>query len=81
VVGKCPREKGTYRRRSSSFLITRLCGHNTQSASPNWFLIEVEIQDWPGIDTPLILEFRSITDWALPTDFTLDNVRLVTACQ
>lgn len=42
--------------------------------------LQVAIQDWPGIDTPVHLVFRAQTDWAFPTDFTVDNVQLATTC-
>ena len=61
--------------------VTPLRWRNTQLASPDWLPISVEIQNWPGIDTPLYVEFRGVTDWAIPTDFTLDNIPLATACQ
>ena len=31
-------------------------------------------------DTPIDLVFRTQTDWAFPTDFTLDQVNLLTHC-
>ncbi len=43
--------------------------------------MQLEIQRWPGINTPVVLVFATQTDWALPTDFTLDNIGLITACQ
>ena len=52
----------------------------TQLASGDWIPLQVAIQDWPVIDTPVTLVFRTQTDWAFPTDFTIDQVNLLTAC-
>jgi hypothetical protein len=54
---------------------------NPQPAAPGWQPIEAQIQDWPGSDTPLYLEFRRLSDGAAPTVLTLDNIRLTTACR
>jgi hypothetical protein len=54
---------------------------NTQLLSPGWLPVEVQIEGWPAIDAPVYLAFRGLTDWTIPTDFTLDNIRLVTTCQ
>lgn len=46
---------------------------------------------WPGMaalqvahpvptNTPVNLVFRAQTDWVFPTDFTLDQVKLLTHC-
>jgi len=57
------------------------CHRECPIASGGWIPLQVDIQDWPGIDTPLHLVFRAQTDWAFPTDFTVDNIRFITACQ
>jgi len=54
---------------------------NRQLVTGGWVPLQVDIQDWLGIDTPLNLVFRATTDWAFPTDFTIDNIRFVTSCQ
>jgi hypothetical protein len=64
-----------------SLLATPVQWTNVQLASGDWLPLQVDIQDWPGIDTPVQLVFRAQTDWAFPTDFTLDNIRFTTACQ
>jgi hypothetical protein len=64
-----------------SYLVTPVRWRNTQLLSPGWLPITVQIEGWPAIDAPVYLTFRGLTDWAIPTDFTIDNVRLVTACQ
>ena len=46
----------------------------------NWIPLQVAIESWPGIDTPVTLVLRTQTDWAFPTDFTIDQVNLMTAC-
>jgi len=53
---------------------------NVQLASGGWLPMQVTIEQWPGINTPVDLVFRTQTDWAFPTDFTLDNIRLTTTC-
>ena len=65
----------------ASILATPVHWTNVQLASGDWIPMQVEIQAWPGIDTPVQLVFRTQTDWAFPTDFTLDNIRFTTACQ
>ncbi len=42
--------------------------------------MQVTIQNWPGINTPVELVFQVQTDWALPTDFVIDNIQLTTTC-
>jgi len=66
---------------NQSVLATPIEWTNRQLANGGWMPLQVDIQDWPGIDTPLQLVFRATTDWAFPTDFTLDNIRFTTACQ
>ena len=66
---------------NQSILTTPTEWTNRQLANGGWLPLQVDIQDWPGIDTPLQLVFRATTDWAFPTDFTLDNIRFTTACQ
>ena len=66
---------------NQSILVTPVQWTNRQLASGGWVPLQVDIQDWPGIDTPLYLVFRAQTDWAFPTDFTVDNIRFVTSCQ
>ncbi|MFN8488723.1 MAG: hypothetical protein U0350_14070 [Caldilineaceae bacterium] len=65
---------------NQSILATPVQWTNRQLANGGWIPLQVDIQDWPGIDTPLYLVFRATTDWAFPTDFTLDNIRFLTAC-
>lgn len=57
-----------------------LCEIKTRLASGDWIPLQVVIENWPGIDTPVILVLRTQTDWAFPTDFTIDNVQLITTC-
>jgi hypothetical protein len=64
-----------------SYLVTPVRWRNTQLLSSGWLPVEVQIEGWPAVDAPVYLAFRGLTDWAIPTDFTLDNIRLVTACQ
>jgi len=66
---------------NQSILVTPVQWTNVQLASGDWMPMQVEIQDWPGIDTPFQLVFRAQTDWAFPTDFTVDNIRFITTCQ
>ena len=66
---------------NQSVLAAPVTWTNRQLANGGWLPLQVDIQDWPGIDTPLQLVFRATTDWAFPTDFTLDNIRFTTACQ
>ncbi|MFN8494406.1 MAG: hypothetical protein U0350_42795 [Caldilineaceae bacterium] len=66
---------------NQSVLATPVQWTNRQLANGGWIPLQVDIQDWPGIDTPLYLVFRATTDWAFPTDFTIDNIRFLTACQ
>ena len=66
---------------NQSILVTPVQWTNRQLASGGWVPLQVDIQDWPGIDTPLQLVFRAQTDWAFPTDFIVDNIRFITACQ
>ena len=66
---------------NQSILATPVQWTNRQLANGGWIPLQVDIQDWPGIDTPLYLVFRAQTDWAFPTDFTIDNIRFVTSCQ
>jgi hypothetical protein len=54
--------------------------NNRQLPSSAWLTLEVQVEGWPGIDTPVYLVLRSVTDWAIPTDFTIDNIRLVMQC-
>ena len=63
-----------------SILTTPVQWNNRQLATGGWVPLQVDIQDWPGIDTPLNLVFRAQTDWAFPTDFTIDNIRFTTSC-
>jgi len=65
---------------NQSILTTPVAWTNRQLANGGWLPLQVDIQDWPGIDTPLQLVFRATTDWAFPTDFTVDNIRFLTAC-
>ncbi|MFN8488718.1 MAG: hypothetical protein U0350_14045 [Caldilineaceae bacterium] len=65
---------------NQSILVTPMQWTNRQLANGGWIPLQVDLQDWPGIDTPLYLVFRATTDWAFPTDFTLDNIRFLTAC-
>ena len=65
---------------NQSVLAAPVTWTNRQLANGGWLPLQVDIQDWPGIDTPLQLVFRATTDWAFPTDFTLDNLRFLTAC-
>ena len=66
---------------NQSILATPVQWTNVQLATGGWVPLQVDIQDWPGIDTPLYLVFRATTDWAFPTDFTVDNIRFTTSCQ
>jgi hypothetical protein len=66
---------------NQSILVTPVQWNNRQLATGDWVPLQVAIQDWPGIDTPLQLVFSATTDRAFPTDFTLDNIRFVTTCQ
>jgi hypothetical protein len=63
-----------------SYLVTPVRWRNTQLASPAWLPISVQIAGWPAVNAPVYLEFRGLTDWAIPTDFTIDNIRLLTQC-
>ena len=65
---------------NQSVLAAPVTWTNRQLANGGWMPLQVDIQDWPGIDTPLQLVFRATTDWAFPTDFTVDNIRFLTAC-
>ena len=65
----------------ASLLATPVQWTNVQLATGGWVPLQVAIPDWPGIDTTVQLVFRATTDWAFPTDFTLDNIRFMTACQ
>ena len=67
-------------RSGQSLLATPVQWTNTQLASGDWIPLQVAIQNWPGIDTPVTLVFRTQTDWAFPTDFTIDQVKLLTSC-
>ena len=67
-------------RSGQSLLATPVQWTNTQLASGDWIPLQVAIQNWPGIDTPVDLVFRTQTDWAFPTDFTIDQVKLLTSC-
>lgn len=72
-------------------LIDPLTGHsrlatpvqwtNVELAGDDWLLMQVAIEKWPGINTPVELVFQVQTDWALPTDFIIDNIQLTTTCQ
>jgi hypothetical protein len=64
-----------------SVLVTPVRWNNRQLATGDWLPLDIQITDWPGIDTPVSLVFRGVTDWAFPTDFTLDNIKLTTLCQ
>lgn len=66
---------------ATSLLETPVQWTNVQLAAGGWVPLQVAIQAWPGIDTPLQLVFRAQTDWAFPTDFTIDNIRFITSCQ
>ena len=66
---------------NQSILTTPLQWTNVQLNTGNWVPMQVTIKGWPGIDTPLQLVFRATTDWAFPTDFTIDNIRFTTSCQ
>ncbi len=66
---------------NQSILVTPVQWNNVQLASGDWVPMQVSIENWPGIDTPLNLVLRAQTDWAFPTDFTVDNIRFITACQ
>ncbi len=65
---------------NQSVLATPVQWTNRQLANGGWMPLQVDIQDWLGSNTPLYLVFRAQTDWAFPTDFTLDNIRLLTGC-
>ncbi|MBX3012386.1 MAG: hypothetical protein KF832_12805 [Caldilineaceae bacterium] len=58
----------------------RWSGPTPNSLVGTGFPLQVTIEQWPGIDTPVDLVFRTQTDWAFPTDFTIDTLRLVTHC-
>ncbi|MFN8494408.1 MAG: hypothetical protein U0350_42805 [Caldilineaceae bacterium] len=64
---------------NQSILATPVQWTTRQLANGGWIPLR-DLQDWPGIDTPLELVFRAQTDWAFPTNFTLDNIRFLTAC-
>jgi len=64
----------------NSLLATPVQWTNVQLASGGWLPMQVTIEQWPGINTPVDLVFQVQTDWALPTDFTVDNVKLTTTC-
>jgi hypothetical protein len=64
-----------------SLLTTPVRWNSRQLPTGQWLPLEVQVTGWPGIDTPVYLVLRGVTDWAIPTDFTLDNIRLVTLCQ
>jgi hypothetical protein len=64
-----------------SLLTTSVRWNSRQLPTGRWLPLEVQVQGWPGIDTSVYLALRGITDWAIPTDFTLDNIRLTTLCQ
>lgn len=66
---------------NQSLLTTPVRWNSRQLPTGRWVPLEVQVQGWPGIDTPVILVLRGVTDWAIPTDFTLDNIRLITLCQ
>ncbi len=66
---------------NQSVLATPVQWTNRQLANGGWIPLQVDIQDWPAINTPLHLVFRATTDWAFPTAFSIDNIRLITACQ
>ncbi|MFN8488725.1 MAG: hypothetical protein U0350_14080 [Caldilineaceae bacterium] len=65
---------------NQSILATPVQWTNRQLANGGLDSLASDLQDWPGIDTPLELVFRAQTDWAFPTNFTLDNIRFLTAC-
>ncbi len=65
----------------NSLLATPVQWTNVELASGDWIPMQVAIEKWPGINTPVDLVFATQTDWALPTDFSLDNIRLITACR
>ncbi len=65
----------------NSLLATPVQWTNVELASGAWLPMQVIIETWPGINTPLELVFQVQTDWALPTDFIIDNITLTTACQ
>lgn len=64
-----------------SLLATPVQWTNVQLASGDWLPMQVTIEQWPGINTPVDLVFAVQTDWAFPTDFTIDNIQLMTTCQ
>jgi hypothetical protein len=64
-----------------SLLTTPVRWNSRQLPTGSWVSLEVQVEGWPGIDTPVYLVLRGVTDWAIPTDFTVDNIRLVTRCQ
>ncbi len=64
-----------------SLLATPVQWTNVELASGDWLPMQVNIETWPGINTPVELVFQAQTDWALPTDFIVDNITLTTACQ
>lgn len=65
----------------NSLLATPVQWTNVELASGDWIPMQVEIQNWPAINTPVELVFQAETDWALPTDFIIDNITLTTTCQ
>ena len=65
----------------NSLLATPVQWTNVQLASGDWLPMQVTIEPWPGINTPVDLVFAVQTDWALPSDFTIDNIQLMTICQ
>ncbi len=64
----------------NSLLATPVQWTNVELASGDWLPMQVAIESWPGINTPVELVFQVQTDWALPTDFVIDNITLTTAC-
>jgi len=65
----------------NSLLATPVQWTNVELASGDWLPMQVIIETWPGINTPVELVFQVQTDWALPTDFIVDNIALTTTCQ
>jgi hypothetical protein len=66
---------------NQSLLTTSVRWNSRQVPTGQWLPLEVQVAGWPGIDTPVYLVLRGVTDWAITTDFTIDNIRLVTVCQ
>ncbi len=64
----------------NSLLATPVQWTNVELASGDWLPMQVAIESWPGINTPVELVFQVQTNWALPTDFVIDNITLTTAC-